>query len=76
MYVQVLLIKIHRRATGVRCHFGSPVKSGIFQGAAQRLEFRGNNQRLKFSQTSTSETQSKWLIQKRAMRGKWHNLAK
>lgn len=54
---------MHRRAAGSQ----PPISclSGINQGAAQRLEFRGRSQRLyKFSQTSTSETQSKWLVQK------------
>lgn len=52
MYVQVLLIK--------RCTVGLSCQSDINQGAAQRLE----SEVTKFSQTSTSETQSKWLVQK------------
>lgn len=46
-----------------RSHFGPSCQSGINQGAAQRV--RGQKSKVtKFSQTSTSETQSKWLVQK------------
>lgn len=69
MYVQVLLIRMHRRALGVPQPCRLSCQSGINQGAAQRLESRGKSQRLKFSQASASETQSKWLVQKGGSEG-------
>lgn len=47
MYVQVLLIKMHRRVAGVTQPHWLSCQSGINQGAAQRLESRGKRQRLK-----------------------------
>ena len=56
---------LKRNTGGQLGHSYTSCLSGINQGAAQRFESRGRSQRFqKFSQTSTSQTQSKWLVQK------------
>lgn len=65
MYVQVLLIKMRRRATGVAAT-SALLSEWHKSRCSSEIGVQGGKRSTvtKFSQTSTSETQSKWLVQK------------
>lgn len=62
MYVQVLLIKMHRRAAGV-----AAILALLSEWHKSRCSSESPGAKVKgykIQSTSTSETQSKWLVQK------------